>query len=113
MTSQIVTQTFKNLTSIRILFLERHVRNFRRLTLNMCLSKIMLWHFTEKCMESRASKLFINGAFGEIYGQKLLNLFCVLILRYLVIQDIPTCRTTTEHTYQIPVCANVCGNVSA
>ena len=35
------------------------------------------------------------------------SVFLVLILRYLELQDIPPERTTTEQTYQFPVCANM------
>ena len=69
-------------------------------------SKIMLRHFTKKCMESTASKLFIKRCIWLHLWAKVAQFFIVLILRYLELQDILPSRTTTEQTYKFPVCAN-------
>ena len=70
-------------------------------------SKIMLRHFTKKCMESTALKLFIKRCIWLHLWAKVAQFFLVLILRYLELQDILPGRTTTEQTYQFPVCANM------
>ena len=80
----------------------------------------MLRHFTEKCVESRASKLFMKRCIRLNFKGKGFSTFFsrVLILRYLVLQDIKYCirpgfvwylpgPTTTEQSYEFPVSANV------
>ena len=80
----------------------------------------MLRHFTKKRVESNTSKLFMKRCIRLIFWVKVSQFFFsrVLMLRYLVLQDIKYCirpgfvlylpgRTTTEQSYKFPVCVNV------
>ena len=80
----------------------------------------MLRHFTKKRGESNTSKLFMKRCIRLIFWVKVSQFFFsrVLMLRYLVLQDIKYCirpgfvlylpgRTTTEQSYKFPVCVNV------
>ena len=58
--------------------------------------EIMLRRFTKKCMESRASKLFAERCIWfNLYAKVAQFFFRVLILRYLVLQDIKYCMVPT------------------
>ena len=81
------------------------------------LGKIMLRHFTKKCVESKTSKLFmkrclrLNFIIAKVSQVFLVEWLCYATQYYRTYCIRPGFvwygRTTTEQSYKFPVCANV------